>query len=150
MKLKNALVTHADGLDRIIQLTPGFDLRDPDPSKNYGVGSCRVMFVVAGQGGAVHFLLLSGWYPVSVEHESQAMAADLGYHWKRPQYDDHAVDDAECQFTGGACYYDGSGLNAERPWRILREEGLDALWDFLTVEYYERVAGTDEGGHHGP
>lgn len=36
---------------------------------------------------------------------------------------------------GGVCYYDGSGLAADVPWRLLREEGHEAVWAFLRGHY---------------
>lgn len=35
----------------------------------------------------------------------------------------------------GRCFYDGSGLEAGQPWKILREQGSDAVWQFLDTYY---------------
>lgn len=92
-----------------------------------------------------------------------AMPADLGYHSKVPRYEgqqpmgglrfkwvDGQIGDQKlkvpeseptgtfepCEYTGGPCYYDGSGLNAERVFDILTRDGEDGLWAELH-RYYE-------------
>lgn len=67
------------------------------------------------------------------------MAADLGYHWPSPQYDgQNRLEDCPL-FDDGHCYYDGSSLDAEEPWRLLREEGDEALWQHLE-DYWRELA----------
>ena len=44
-----------------------------------------------------------------------------------------------CDYLDGApCYYDGSGLNADRIYKILLTEGSDGVWRELE-EYYEEI-----------
>jgi hypothetical protein len=40
-----------------------------------------------------------------------------------------------CEVIGCECYYDGSTLNAEKPWELLLTEGHEAVWQFLLKEY---------------
>jgi hypothetical protein len=68
------------------------------------------------------------------------MAADLGYHSPYPMYEGHEEwgGRMECDLLdGGVCYYDGSGLNAEEPWRILRHDGEAAFWRFMDCYWLE-------------
>jgi hypothetical protein len=97
----------------------------------------------------------------------QPMAADLGYHSKVPMYDGQEVMGAyeyklkvdetmegferfehvctptgtftPCPYLDGApCYYDGSGLQAERVLEILIEKGGEAVWQYMEECYHSR------------
>ncbi len=48
----------------------------------------------------------------------------------------------KCHILGVPCYYDGSGLAAEKVFRILCDEGSDGVWKYLE-EYYMNVFSTD-------
>ena len=100
-------------------------------------------FVLKGPKGAVQFLLFTGWQLPHVLEEwkerkfsIEVMPADLGYHSPKPMYDDQRPM-PDCEYLDGLpCYYDGSTLNAERPYKVLTEQGEDALWEFLK-DYYK-------------
>jgi hypothetical protein len=68
---------------------------------------------------------------------------DVGYHSSFPMYEDQPMRD--CDFTeAGKCYYDGSGLNAER-WtkEIFSVRGQtpeEIIWPKLE-KYYSEVFG---------
>ena len=101
--------------------------------------SMRLTFYVKGNSGAVQFLILTGWrvpYRDRREGYSGLMPADLGYHAKKPQYEDQSLMMDDCEYTDGPCYYDGSSLNAEKPYEILVTKGEDALWEFLESYYH--------------
>jgi len=95
----------------------------------------------------------------------QPMAADLGYHSRVPMYEGQepmgsvdyklSMDESKeglekfqsgrtatdtftpCPYLDGApCYYDGSGLNAERVLQILIEQGGEAVWKYLEDYYH--------------
>jgi hypothetical protein len=57
-------------LERIIEFTPAFDKRDPNPKKNYGVHGVELRFVVKGEAGAVQFLIFTNWH---LPHVQKAM-----------------------------------------------------------------------------
>jgi hypothetical protein len=99
----------------------------------------------------------------------QPMAADLGYHSKTPMYEgqepmgsstmkieeDVTKEGLErfqfdkqptgtftpCEFTDGPCYYDGSGLHAERVFDILVSKGGEAVWKYMEECYYSQFGG---------
>lgn len=48
--------------ERIVDIRPAFDKRDPDPAKDYGIGACRIAFVLKGPKGAVQFVIGTDWY----------------------------------------------------------------------------------------
>jgi hypothetical protein len=135
-------------LERIIEITPAFDRRHADPSKNYGVHGCDLRMVVKGKKGAMQFVLYTGWMLPHVAEEftskgfrMEPLPADVGYHSPVPMYENQAPM-GECPFVDGhICYYDGSGLYAEKAFKVLLEGGSDALWKFLENEYVERFGG---------
>lgn len=166
-------------LKRILEFTPAFDRRDPDPSKCYGIHGVQMRFVVKGPLGAVQFLLYTNWQLPHVRQEcekrgcgsyclNKPMAADLGYHSPAPRYEGQEpigstkvkwvdgkigerglkVPESEptgtftpCPYLDGKpCYYDGSGLNAERIFDVLTAEGDVGVWRELEAYYHETFA----------
>lgn len=141
--------------ERIVRFEPAFDRRHSEPSKNYGIHGVSIRFVLKGDAGAVQFLLYTGWQLPHVEKESEARyatqnpipwfilrptPADIGYHSPHPMYDGQEPMNKECEYIGGVCYYDGSGLAAERYFDVLVAGGDDALW--IEMEnYYDSIFG---------
>jgi hypothetical protein len=133
-----------DVLRREVSMTPAFDKRSADPSKNYGVHGVDLRMYVIGARGAVQFVLYTNWMLPNVDATPRArwldkpMPADLGYHSPIPTYEgqeDWGRDD--CHLLGCRCYYDGSGLNAERIYDVLLREGSDGVWRELESFYDE-------------
>jgi hypothetical protein len=136
--------------EKIVHVSPAFDKRDPNPSKNYGIGSCRITFILKGPKGAVQFMIGTDWYvPSAREHlrsfpkgpfddQQKPMGWDVGYHSPRPMYEDQATMDNECHIIGGTCYYDGSSLRADEWVEPFVAGGTDWLWPELEKEYHRR------------
>jgi hypothetical protein len=137
-------------LTRSITFTPAYDKRSADPSKNYGVHGCDLRFILGDARGYVQFLLFTGWHLPEVQKEfrdgprilSAPMPADLGYHSPTPRYDGHEPMET-CDLLCGPCYYDGSGLNAERIYEVLLREGSDGVWRELQ-EYWNELFGQED------
>lgn len=139
-------------LRRIVKFRPAFDKRDPNPAKNYGIHGVDLVMFVCGAEGAVQFVLYTNWQLPHVTKEQDAakphttsthllchpMPADLGYHAKSPRYKDQEPLTESCEFTGGRCFYAGSGLNAERIYEVLLREGDEGVWRELE-EYYQQT-----------
>jgi len=139
-------------LKKIIEFSPAFDKRDPDPAKNYGVHGVDIKFVLKGEKGAVQFLLFTNWQlphitakyknkfnsPQDIELWFTPMPADLGYHRKNPEYSGQNPTHNKCEYTGGICYYDGSTLNAKRIYDVLLHEGDEGVWRELEL-YYKKI-----------
>jgi len=137
-------------MKRVIEFEPGFDKRNPDPTKNYGIHGMQIRFVVKGELGATQFLLYTDWFPEQVQKEHfdsgygfpffqlQPMGADVGYHSPTPFYSDQYKTE-ECPYLDGkTCYYDGSGLRAEELTKKFLEFGDDVVWDELEQYYIDR------------
>ncbi len=144
-----------NGFDRIVNTRPPFDKRNPDPKKNYGVGSLNIWFILKGKKGAVQIMLgtklyltkqMNEWfsegkrYPFDSEEECMT-CWDVGFHSKKkPEYMNKS-DQRECEIIG-KCYYDGSGLRG-RDDKVVEnylEKGDDWIWEYLE-KYYKEVFG---------
>lgn len=138
-----------EGFSTRIDFQPAFDRRDPNPAKNYGIGSMRMTFILLGPKGAVQWMISTEWFTESARqhlasfsreharpHEPRAW--DLGYHAKEPQYEGQEGRQDCHLLEGGTCYYDGSGLNAELLTERFIAEGVDYLWPALHAEYLHR------------
>ena len=132
---------------RIIEFSPGYDKRNPDPKKNHGIHGLEIAFTVKGKEGAVQFLIYTNWMPRSCRKAWDElveatillpMAANRGYHSRVPRYEGQQVTSKDCKWTGGKCYYDGSSLNAEPLLDLLIEEGEEKVWAKLE-KYYKKV-----------
>lgn len=144
-----------EGFERILDISPAYDMRNPDPKKNYGVHGLEMRFVLKGPLGAVQFVLFTNWMLPKVQEEfdkddnlprslMRPMPADLGYHSPVPHYEDQDPHGGGCPYLDGRpCYYDGSGLQAQEPWNILVSEGEEALWAFLKRYYRFRLVDND-------
>lgn len=137
-------------LTKQISFFPGYDCirfeckhgsKDCIPGKggSHGKHGLTMRFLLTGNEGAVQFVMALGWLPepgnydtINLSKGSSVYPSDLGYHAKKPQYEDQPAMD--CHIFG-KCYYDGSGLNAYEPFRILCSFGEEALWTFLEGYY---------------
>jgi hypothetical protein len=106
--------------------------------------------ILKGPKGAVQFVLYTSWHLPHVTKELLEkrpmdvtqircsflpLPADLGYHSPTRMYDGQ-IKNENCQYLDGAdCYYDGSGLNAERVYEILLKEGSEGVWRELENYY---------------
>jgi len=107
----------------------------------------------------------SGLDEMGIKVRFEPMPADLGYHSPVPMYEGQEPigatrvhwEDGEfdgkrmklpkfeptdtfdpCPYLDGKpCYYDGSGLNAERIYNVLLAEGSDGVWRELESYYRE-------------
>lgn len=135
--------------ERIVTLTPAFDKRHTDPSKNYGIHGVGLRMVLKGPKGATQFVLYTSWHLPHVQADMDAKPlndfpymfhkptpADIGYHWHAPQYEGQFT--GACEYVaGGKCYYDGSSLQAQDVYDILVREGSEGVWRELERRYRE-------------
>lgn len=126
---------------REIHWHPGFDNRNsPDPKKReYGWHGMDLTFFLHGDHGTVQFKIFTGWIPGLERLASPPigpMAADLGYHWDSPRYEEQGW--FACSIRGaGKCYYDGSGLQAKELFGRFLVEGEPVVWATLEERYRE-------------
>lgn len=151
-------------MEKIVKFYPAFDKRNPDPNKNYGIHGVDLKMVLKGDKGAVQFVLFTNWQlphviqefdkkvlqdaakgkldDISIRCWYHPMPADLGYHSYTPLYEGQDICTESCEYLDGKpCYYDGSGLNAERIYEVLLREGSDGVWGKLEDFYKELFEG---------
>ncbi len=131
-------------MKQIIELTPAFDKRHSDPSKNYGIHGVDLRMILQGKLGAVQFVLYTNWQLPHVTAEQnnrkghlfcQPLPADLGYHAPTPQHEGQPSQPNCPYLDGQPCYYDGSGLQAEAVYQTLLTEGSEGVWNVLKQKY---------------
>lgn len=127
-----------DGLEESVQFGPGFVCRDRS-MKGHGIAGMQIGWYLRGPAGGAHFLLYTDWVPGRPPDKRVAdmypMGADVGYHSRRPVYEDDEPFSEDCLITGGLCYYDGSGLRAHELVYVFKEVGEQAIWDELQSVY---------------
>lgn len=138
---------------RLVEVRAAFDKRHPDPKKNYGIHGAELAFYLSGPNGTIQFVIYTHWHLPHVQAETDSKPndprvpymfhkpspADIGYHSKVPRYEGQTpiAESGQCKFIpDGPCYYDGSGLNAERVFDIMVEGGTDALWAEMERRYH--------------
>lgn len=140
-------------MKREIIVTPAFDKRDPNPSKNYGIHGAELRFVLTGNKGAITFTLFTNWHLPHVDAELrngtrnkpecdfmfQPQGADISYHSYISRFEGQ-TSMPECTYLGGKpCYCDGSSLNAIPISEMLIAEGSEAVWKELERWYNEKL-----------
>lgn len=97
-------------MERITQFVPAYDKRNPNPSKDYGIGAVKVNMVLKGELGAVHFIFSTGMLLESTMEEyirtgrvnyeahdwgvyylNKPMGYGVGYHSPLPLYEGQEV-----------------------------------------------------------
>lgn len=141
-------------MERIVEFNPAYDERN-NPKGNYGIHGVNLRMMLKGDKGVVQFVLYTNWHLPHVQDELESkmvgkdkfyiqtitrpLPADLGYHSPKPIYEDQLPMSDSCEYLDGhECYYDGSGLNAERIYDVLLKEGSEGVWRELE-EYYSHV-----------
>jgi hypothetical protein len=129
---------------RTVYFEPGYNKRD----EGKGVHGMSIRFVLSGPDGAVQFAFSAGWVPG--EKMSPRIAdiyptgSDVGHHWLTPTYEGEWLH-GSCSYLGGQdCYYDGSGLWADRLLPEFIKRGEPAVWRELIGYYRELVQSAAE------
>ncbi len=140
--------------EKIVEFGAAHDERHPNPSKNYGIGSVKIRFILKKGNKAVSFLFNTDWFlPETVkeyrEKGNKNLPApivlrgkndcgvngwDVGYHSPEPMFEDQSCTE-DCEYTGGDCYFDGSSLCAKDNQEILVREGSKGVWKFLERQW---------------
>ena len=140
--------------ERIIEWSPAWDKSDDDPKKNYGIHGMDLKFLLKGDKGVIQFVIYTNWQLPHVRkewnekvnaHLLQPIPADVGYHSPVPMYEGQEPIQEECEYLDGkTCYYDGSGLYAQKVFDIFVTDGEEAMWKTLEEEYRQRFEKGDE------
>jgi len=136
-------------MEKIVRFEPGYD----SGTRERGIGSMQIRFVLKGELGAVQILFGTDWYPRSAQERLHTMgldrlyseylhmkpdAWDVGYHSPTPQYEGHTPSSDSCEFLDGKpCYYDGSSLAADPVRDAFLEKGEESVWAVAKDRYIE-------------
>lgn len=142
--------------EQAIWMTPGFEARDDNPSKDYGVGGVTITFAKRKGNRIIDVSFLTAWYPLDVQKKS--MGKDVERHGGGHTYPEvcqvvvgeqplcqgfyrHELvkpDDwnewmshrEDCLLVGGECWGEvGSALYGETIRDRLLVEGSAGVWD---------------------
>lgn len=134
---------------RIVLTKPPYDKRDPNPTKNYGIGGLSIYFILKGKKGAVQiFLYIRCYLPSTVKEyklknishdlvgEKLVECYDVGYHSPKARWKGQTFI-TDCDILKKKCYYDGSATRGEydqiaEQWS---EKGDEFIWKYLEKEY---------------
>lgn len=137
--------------ERQIIISPAFDKRSPIPSKDYGIGSMDIFFVLIGKKGATSCIIGTDIFlpetikeyrekgnsnlppPINLRKDVALTGYSIDVHSKKPQYD--GQQKGKCGFIGKYCYCGGSFLRAEKFGEVLLRNGSDTIWKILEQEY---------------
>lgn len=128
-------------LERITKVRLPFDMRDDNPSKDYGIHGLDIFFILKGPKGAVQYGVTFPVYLPHVEYSrDEIYGFDVGYHSPNPLYDGQCAMNCEL-LSDGKCYYDGSSLRAiewtKEIFSITGQPPENILWKKLEEYYYE-------------
>ncbi len=134
---------------RVIRFKPAFHRCDPDPAKDYGIGTVTMLWVLRVGDLAVVWEVFTGWdlptdaFKAAVPgcihplHQNGAPgpreASGGAVQWPTPgpQYEGHEGSREPCSITGSTCYVSSGFLLASELLDLLRIEGDDAVWKRL-------------------
>ncbi len=129
---------------RSLTVRPAFDKVHTDPTKNYGVHGCDLVFqVVTPEKEGLTYVVFTNWFLPQTEarlerttmHRSlyKPISAGCDGHFHTPQYDGQSPVPA-CHITGGECYSDGTSITDDL-FGILLEKGSDGLFEALEARF---------------
>lgn len=142
---------------REISFKPAFDKRNSDPKKDCGIHGVEMFWTLTGPLGAIALTIFTGWMLDHIEDEMEARthsgvgfritrpsAAGVSYHSPKPMYEDQQPSSTPCDLIGCNCYSDTSFTGGDEPFRILKEQGSDAVWKWLE-NYYAQTLNSPAG-----
>lgn len=107
-----------DGTLRWMEMRAGWDKRDPEPRKNFGIHGAELIFGVSRGNLAVVLVWMTPFYLRETRKHLQYHRlrdydglGSIDYHSKVQLYEGQSKI-TNCEYTGGDCYCDGSAIAA--------------------------------------
>lgn len=138
------------GFENWVEIEPAWDKTD----KGCVVHGVNLRFLLKGKHGVIQFLIYTNWMLPHNQKEidgqelldepcrylfHKPLPADIGYHSYIPTYKNQEPLTDNCKYLDSKpCYYDGSGLQAEKLFDIMVKGGHEAMWDYM-IEHYNRT-----------
>lgn len=122
-------------MKKTITFKPGYDKRDSDPSKNYGIHCMDMYMVLTGELGAISFCIYTGWYLAHLDVKNIAPSgAHIYYHSPVP-INEGDIKKECCCWINAPCYSDGWYNAATDLFHKFIEHGEDVVWKELESRY---------------
>ncbi len=137
--------TMPDGITRKLECRQAFDLRAPEPAKNYGIGSLDFWWVVKRRDCAVTWRMFTGWYLKEFRkgERHEIGMGSIDYHSPVELYEGQSSGSRMCEHIGCQCFSDGTSLtdtefetflvDPDSLWRELEQRLRDLEERVLTV-----------------
>lgn len=130
---------------REVKFRPAFHRCDPSPSKNYGIGSVLMTWILRRDGWAMTWEVMTDWglpddefkaaNPTCTHHMHQdgyprykPMGGAVDWHAPVPMYEDQEPAQSECCWIDGPCYMDSGFTIGGDLFTLLCTDGGDAVW----------------------
>lgn len=134
--------------EQLVTCTPAFEARDPDPSKDYGIGGVQISFAERRGDLVIECSFFTDWYlPETQEKLSRQPRGTYykpiplcnGIYWHYPKKtNEYQYEQKECILSGGSCYGEaGSALYAEKITERLLREGAAGVWAEIDQAFKE-------------
>jgi hypothetical protein len=142
-----------NGFKRRLWIRPGWDKRNLEPTKNYGIGGMSIWFGVIRDWRAMSWTVSIPVYPSDLQLEMNQRARNgefnncpdhisfgaLNYH--RPPTEEEAREhhcSSTCEFIESACSSDGSYTAGNAIGHIFVNNGLEDVFNELELAWRER------------
>jgi hypothetical protein len=130
-----------DVLEKAVKFYPALDVREPNLSKDSGIGNLQtgICMLLKGEKGVVSFVFNTGVYQREKTEKTHNMPrngeVDIGYHSYEPFFEWQTPYN-NCEFLNGKeCYHDGSGEEPYRYLDVLIHKQDKIVWGLLEKYY---------------
>lgn len=152
-------VVMPDGEERCVTFHAGFHLCNKhDPPRSRGIGSTRIAWTLKYGGGAIEFFVYTGF---GMSHEAFMETGDEwcnhgrhvdGYPISPPTAGPVTIhvpdeDGDECPVINTKCRYDFGYSIGDIAFKILRDQGGDALWKWLREFLYSYLLDSQDSSN---
>lgn len=136
----------ADG-EKFIFFTPAFEARDPNPSKDYGIGGVHLTFAERRGDLTIDCSFFTDWHLPEVQERLSTKLDRYfnpkpmcnGIYWHRPKRtNEYQADTKDCILSGGQCFGEvGSALYGDVITKRLLLEGSEGVWNEIDKAFKE-------------
>ena len=133
-------------MERIFKMSPAFDKRHTEPSKNYGIHSATLFMCVKNEQGAVIFSMSTEWFlpetndwlrqcenrHTTFDRKWQPRGNAVCYCSPKPmnEWQEKESGRDNCDWLG-CCWGDCSYSTSDAVVELLISKGSDAVWEYL-------------------
>lgn len=139
-------------MERIVKITPAFDKRSHESSKNFGIHDCEMFMVLKGEHGAVGLTISTGWFLPETQQWKEACIRRSGeskswngrgvavFYCSKVKQHEWQEGRENCDWLGCTCYGDVGYSMSDTVFDLLIREGSEKVWEWLENYYNETFA----------